>query len=582
MSNVSYSMGKNGLFTAKTKIEVPKSSMAPWHWPAPFSHAQGDRHNAVTFNQRQRAFIYGIYRNHITISNAVHTFIDHVLRNGIDLKVSVLGKTYELNDENDELTEYYTKVILPGIEKIFFEWVLFGYARIRVIQSTKKDELPFFVVLREGITEELMWWNKYDQRQYEIKYNVSHQGMDGQKVPGGMILIMNEPHDDGWLSSPVARATTQISTESRLWHYYIQASFTQSKQAYIFSPDAEKSSNALQRQVTLYDGQASLHGTSAARKKYTRNVSLEQYQAAMQASREAQKHGASAIDITLTTLLDPSRAQDDPNIPMHIKTAENKQPWTHSFTAPPGQKLQQPPKVNSPEKFLEVVNALQHNILRAIGLPPEMLSENSKQHAANVEQLQNELRNNIQKIQTKAKPLLRELFMKMFERTIHKKIFEHAKKLKKDDNVSYLKRQTSFIKVEIDFRFNPIMTAEQLFVYHERGVIGTETMQDYALAAAGMPKTAKLKNADKELAKRVELLAKAASAGKPEPQSKDGSSTTTTTTSGSDGKKSTVVKKTTTSSSPNNNNNNSSSKKRERSSSSASNSDQKNKKLKNK
>ena len=514
---------------------IPEGSgaLTPWRLGigAPSGAGSGGREVTID-SQGRKASIWGLYCNVADVNNAVKMFLNHVIKNGLDIEVQVGGKSWKLDDREDENKHYVRQMLLPNIRQMLRDWLLYGYTRVR-ISHPPESPLPIFSVLREGSTEEKFYWDEYDRRCYTMHYAGSSKNASGDaEIPGGRLLFMHPPDDEGNLTSPMAMCLMPLMYGMRLWYYFMSAAFGQSHPMPFWTADDNTSSNNMTSYGPLSVHGAAEHGLTggqASAEKALQDAVHSQIEAAALAasynnSQQQQNYptydafggisstggggGGGASGVVNTSL------------PSEIREAEKQDPMRdaqRSRIAAPGHRIQMPPPYTTPQQFLEIQHMISQQVYRAIGIPPEMVGSSHQKHAANVEDNAEQLSTRILFFQRHASELIEELIAEMWEEVIHTHIMEDAIEKKKDTDVQYLKKQRESVKVSVNFRFNPIMPFEGLSNLYNTGIIDFDTYQKYALYSYGIPQDEGQKDGEEALFKREKRAAEMAAAAKPAP-----------------------------------------------------------------
>jgi len=487
--------------------------------------------STAVLNQMDRASIWYYYRNFTAVAAAVNQFISEVMKGSFQITVQASGKTFEFSPEEEEHVRYYTEVLLPGVKQIIFEWILFGYARVRILPPRQKDNFPFpvFVTMREGITSEVIEW-KADRRTYKMFYASTFQGDGaGKKVPNGHMLIMDAPFDDGGLNSRVARVFGPLRQLKQMWHNYTDSMYYGAHPPFVISREQEKGRHSAEEEFRMVEAaESAIEGTSEARQQVRMRVlredleeervrSIHSNPGAANSSSSAHAHARNASVMPRGNPGLTLGSPDEGGLASLVSAASvmMDEPWMHGITLPRGQKMNSVPSSRAPEQFLNVVEHLLHQVIRSIGIPPGMLEGGiGQKHAASVEMGNKELATNITLFHQQAEVLLRDFFQKLFRTTIDSSVMERAVEEGQEKNAEYLREQMDAVKVDVKFRYNPIITLESLVELHAQGIITSEAKRDVGLLLYGMPEEYGEKDPDKALAKRQEDMVKADSKGK--------------------------------------------------------------------
>lgn len=483
--------------------------------------------STMIISPEDRESIWSFYRNFTVVSGAVHQFISEIMRGSFQITVQLPGRTIEFSPEEKENVRYYTEVLLPGVKQIIFEWILFGYSRVRILPPSRKQdsesEFPTFVVMREGITNEAIVW-KNDARKYKMAYASTFQGSGaGKKVPDGHLLIMDAPFDDGGLNSRVARVFGPLRQLKQIWHNYIDAMYYNAHPPYVVTPEPDKNRRSAEEEFRMVESaESAIEGSEDGHKKIRMRVLTEQAEEDRMRSIHSNPGSANSSSLYRMNGLvmprgNPSFVQEDEGMPSSSSASSVmiEEPWRHGITLPRGQKLNGIPVSKFPDQFLPTIEHLLHQVVRSIGIPPGMLEGGiGQKHAASVEMGNKELATNITLFHQQAEVLLRYFFQLLFRKTIDSSIMERAIEEGQEKNPQYLRSQIESVKVDVKFRYHPIITLESLIELHTQGIITSEAKRDVGLLLFGMPEEYGEKNPDEAIAKRQEDMVTADSKGK--------------------------------------------------------------------
>lgn len=338
--------------------------------------------------------------------------------------------------------------------------------------------------------------------------------LSGKPVPGGSILMLREPTDQGMPNTELATTLEPLARSDYIWAQYVNATYNNSHPAFVFTQDVEKGGEGLTKQTSIWGGNAYLRGAVTARDEdlvhLTEGELMEARARSINTSQGMQSRSPGLVIEKGRRSLRPDEAA---NPIMRIAASIDSVPWSNKLVTEPGFRLTQPPRSSAPEKLLEIQESTMHQIYRAIGIPSEMISSAHQKHAANVEQTTSELRANIIEFQGKAQVLFSRMFSDLFAPLVDTKIIKKANKNGKSTDVDYLKEAKSESNVEFVFECNPIVSPELLFSYHEASIIRPEKFQEYALMIAGLPQDCAEPDLHKAAQKKLEMQAKA----KPQP-----------------------------------------------------------------
>lgn len=489
----------------------PPGSSTHWLIPGPYNGK-----DEVMVNKSVVGFTRFIYERNVHVRNAVNSFRKHVLKSGFSVSATVGGKTYKFNQENGDTIDYYTNVLLPGVEEIITEWILYGYSVVRIYPPSDEEQFPYFTVMRSHLTEEYIVWDN-DRRSYKLVYSGAIPGpLSGKPVPGGMILWFRRPTDQGNPDTELVTTLEPLARQDYIWSQYINATWQAANPSYIFTPEPEKGGDALQGKVSIWGGNAQISGFTEARDEDMIELSKRELSIAQASSIHSQESmPIRTLNVAVQKRQRKYTDSEMQNPLTRIAASINNTPWENGRTSYPGHRLQPAPRSTAPENFLEIQEHIIHQVYRSVGLPPEMLSSSHQKHAANVEQTTAELRANVTEFQGKARAQLRHLFTELFTQLLDAKILSEASAKGKATDVGHLKNEKARASVDFQFEYNPIVTPELLFSYHEQNILKPEKFQEYALMIAGMPQDAAEPDMLKARQKVLDMEAKAKAKAKP-------------------------------------------------------------------
>ncbi len=433
----------------------------------------GYKENEVEIADDQRSFLWDVFTTNSYVQSGIRLFLTNVMRGGLTIDVDVGGKQFSLNENNEEFRRYLTDEFLPNIEALLTDFLLYGYARIRYVPSLVNDWIPSFTVLREGLTRDIIIWDKLDRRSYKMVYRASVPNPSiGKEVPNGDMLFINHPDKDGNLTSPLAAVLTPLIYQKSLWQYFMRSSYHQSKVPYVFTPDAQLAKTDTAVIKTMNPRDMTLGKISTKQQ----NISRENYENALKSTRALFKRSVQHVSSVHGGSTDSI-----------IDNIEREIPWEYGFKAPIGHSLQHNVVTTPPTQFIDVDESIARQIYRAIGVPPEMIVTRSARFAANIDAMNQELRTNIEEFQNKVKHILTTLVSRMWQKVFHGFISDRATKTNRNTDSKSLQAARDSVRVKVDFKYNPLISFELLERYLDRGVVSHKTFQEFALQLAGMP-----------------------------------------------------------------------------------------------
>lgn len=470
------------------------------------------------------------------VSSGIGFFLSHVLEGGIDIVGKTPSGVYEIDIENPIVRLYIKNELLPSIEKILLELILYGFSAIKIVESKQFPEWPAVVVIPHRFYTPTIVWDENFHRQYIAVDNFSHTNTGTQKIEGSHMLVLYEPFDEGRISSPLSLCVENMAVLSKLTEYYMRAAYFNSRPPFVFSkheastaglnrggPESARSSAALVGGASVaYLGiaraQQNLNDAEQTERVKELEVAQREMEKKNEEFREKKKKESSSTHI--------------PSAPPFIASIESEMPITHSFTAPSGQKLERATPFETPTDLINLRNSIQSEIYRAIGIPPVMIKD-APDHASSVAFALTQMRQSIQHFQSKCNRILQTCLHALlaadlsemsisdtqtfrsdsipissssppaspkredgemknnFLDTLYPSGVEFGKDLDYEGRIQQFITAEHSITVEVEFVYNPTMTFEMMLQYYQNGVIHFEAFQDLALATGGLPISAK-------------------------------------------------------------------------------------------
>lgn len=503
---------------------------------------------STQFNTTRILILKELYKTLPVISITVNTFLNHVLKGGVEITGQTPAGSYQLNMDNDIVRVYVETELYPVIEMILREMIIYGFCAIKIAESMTMPGWPIPVVIpHKDYTPTIMFNNDFQRIYVATALGRSFFTGDSYgEIPMSKLLVLHHPDDNGNLMSPLALCSDMLYLQQTLLECHLRSSVRNSRPLVVFGqkdtitdsltrggPESGRTSASL-----LSGARIASVGLRRAQVEATSADSIERQRAMNMASREMLErekefnHLKEKWDNTLHPGEYITRKESESMAPTFIRSIESEYPIAHSFIAPSGQHLERPIQHDSPKEFTAIVDRINADVYRAVGLPPALMKEVSD-NAASVELTYTQLTESIQQFQERCKPILRQLLSLLFganlNETVHDDIGtgniigsiasssspEVSKEVRNnlthmlkpeladrilDTSLSYkervngLKLISELSRVELDFVFKPNMTFNTIWSYYERGVISEDALQELALNASGIPERMKRAN----------------------------------------------------------------------------------------
>lgn len=442
----------------------------------------------VPFCKEEESRLTEIYRHNPVVSNLIQYLISYIFKSGVSIKMLTPGSEYLIGKDNEHHSVKYWRdyELQPTMEKIFKEWLLYGYACVKVGKSNVKKDWKTIVLLPRSEVDPYIYLDKNKNPVYKVfwRSGAGGQMLDSVPIKNSAVLCMFPPSVTGHLDSPIARCMEAIAEMEALRQYQLTAFYRSVETPFIWT----STDTASARQV--------MHGPegiidSARTSEYigSGNQSYSTVKARLQNSVEAAMDEERANTLWYRTMLRNKRGVDRPYVPEIIRRVEAVDPILEAHIAPPGRVLQRPPDSRLPADVAKLIEEGNKRIYAALGMPASLdalVSDNVKSVDAN----DRRQRDSVEYFQNKSKPLFEFFLVKVMTDTIIKEVYEEDilpdDKINKDANaISAFKNE---IYIELTYNHTPFMTTEALHSLWQMGVVDDKPFQEMQCMITGIPK----------------------------------------------------------------------------------------------
>lgn len=473
--------------------------------------------NNVKIDPRKVLALERLYRTSAHASNVIHYFVDTALQSGIDIEMAFNGdkSLFGSNPKTKEkVQEYINTVLTPKFRMVLIDCLVRGYSKLIIEppKSMKKNDrqneqeeddededdpmrdFPTFHRLRDKETAEYLMWTEYQEKRLVTQWSTQFLKLagKGEKIEGGITLVMHMPDDNGNLTSPLQFAFEEFVVAQRLTDHHLRASHTRANPwVYVF-PEHQKigNSSALEGNIAVQGPMGRILGTQAARELDIRRIQAEDNFRAIAALREARAPSSGKKKLTPNENdMGMLSEMVSKGIPTKVAFAEAHIPWERQYQAPRGFRPMNPPTAMGPEEYLQ---SLQQHLsvgYRAFNVPPELLlSIQRGKMSADLTNAIREFGTSIKEFQNAAAPLLSKLLRKMFTPMFYPDVKRVAKEHKKETDVKAIQEIAQSIDIKAVFVHRPIMSLDILIQLYESGVINGQVFSRYAIHIVGLHK----------------------------------------------------------------------------------------------
>lgn len=459
-----------------------------------FPGVGGGHTETVQFNHVTADRINKLYMASPLVSTAVNQFVTYVTRSVLQIE----GEGAALiSDEQRE------RELVPAINTMILEWVLYGYTNICVGKSRVNKGQPTLVVVPTSHVRQSIKWDRNWQLTY-VAETVGGSENDASRV---RVLCAYPPDALGHLTSPVSHCVTHLGYAEHLWTTYITGSERGINPSYLFVQERRAAStlpgiNSMPLNSSIITsgglGQAPMDQLLARSEQDATEYTEKVLEAARKQRAEAltiqraekeQAKKAAAADQIFDT---------DRVLPGTLRAQMATDPLNNIYVAPAGYTVASGPEFKTPAEFTHVMNIIAEELYRALGLPIIMLQSRADT-ASNVEFAINMLNENVVQFQRRVAPLIGEALDTVFAKQIER---ERADRALAEDVISIA--STGEVPgggeepppqppahLTVEFLTNPVTTFELMQQVYQSGAITAEAFQDLTLSITNLPPSAK-------------------------------------------------------------------------------------------
>lgn len=464
--------------------------------------AYGDRY--IEMNKRDETWLTDIYHSHPTISSMIDKLRMYIFKAGVDIEMKTPSSKWIMNTEDPVVKNWRDLEILPALEAMFVEWMLYGYTCVLIAKSKFSAALRTISIIPREEMKQMMRFNQKFQRQYVVRAIDASYGKTGSGVFNkAQMLCLYPPSPNGDLDSPVIRCRRVIVMSEALRVYHTAAVYRNVYRPYIFSSqEVSTSRQHVSGTDNVIDAGRLVEANGMGSQPF--NMVEEQY--------------SNTVTDTLENLQEKSRlhrlrvrasqgysALNRATLP-EIRAIENFDPIDNEYETLPGRTLQRDNDIRLPTDLSERINEVQVELAKAFGIPPA-LDQVVSDNAASVESVNNIIRDTTLRYQKQIQPIYEHLLSLVVAKITVKDVYNQEIR---DDNSTNTDVDKSSeirdnIRVKLTFGHAPTMSLETAMLYYDSGIITEEAVQNMALSIGGLPQAYKRPDMAAFIKKRFEM-----------------------------------------------------------------------------
>ena len=401
-----------------TTVSMAPAATRPWLLPASAGAGVGSSLRRTPFDQHTLNLLAQAAARSSVVQNALAKFLGYVLKGGITITGRSPMSTHEVDLSNPEVARYLDLELNPLLREMAAQWLLYGFACVRVVPSLKMPGWPTAVLLRHRDLDMYVEWDEYDRsshRLYSRRPNASSGGAAGAQIPFSSILCMYEPDENGRPTSPISSCLYRILQIEKLQELHMQASQHPANPPVVFTQKGTATQTLARGGLETTETVSELFAGVAAGRTFAREDALrhdlERREAEASITDEhrqrqfdAWKRQQELIDRTSASAL-ASGAVDT--------IFRVTDPLTNRLVTPPGQDLARPLVFGHPPDLVALLERHEKMINETVGLP-SAFGNRVSDNAASVELTNRVLLESVRGFQERARPLIAELVALIF------------------------------------------------------------------------------------------------------------------------------------------------------------------------
>ncbi len=360
----------------------------------------------VDVNHALQATIFAMVEGLSEIQGAIKNYIQTVIRGGLNIDIKSKGFSFKIEgdmekDVDEETKEYYHQDLLPSVEKMLYQFIVFGFCCIKMAYSKVREGWPSIQVIDHRYVNIKIILNKELDHEYKVYLNPSVSTMLGaftqQEYKEALFLSVYPPDPvTGDLTSPLSRKYETMVQLKHLWDCKISAESQLSNPVIIFSQQEPKSlSNATSSSLDTLENNglfirpqvASDTGlTQAIDDACVDGAKIQQYRQEQSLRHREEMLRTTPVYSSMMQFPGIQRQVADHHpAAVHLESIAKRDPIRNMYTATLGQKVERPPEARPPSEFNETNQNLLRQLYNTIGQPlPASFYANGKFSAGEI------------------------------------------------------------------------------------------------------------------------------------------------------------------------------------------------------
>jgi hypothetical protein len=464
--------------------------------------AYGDKFTEL--NKKDETWLTDIYRSHPAVSSMIDKLKMYIFKAGVDLEASTPSSKWIMNTEDPVIKNWRDLEILPALEAMFVEWMLYGYTCVLIAKSKYNPALRTISIIPREEMKQLMRFNQKFQREYMVKAIDATYGKTGNGVfTNAHMLCLYPPTANGDLDSPVIRCRRVIVMSEALRVYHTAAVYRNVYRPYIFSSqEIATSRQHVSGTDNVIDAGRLVEASGMGSQPF--NMVEEQYSNSVTDSLENLQEKSRLHRLRVRASQGYS-ALNRATLP-EIRAIENFDPIDNEYETLPGRTLQRDSDIRLPTDLTERINEVQIELAKAFGIPPA-LDQVVSDNAASVESVNTIIRDTTLRYQKQIQPIYESLLSLVVAKITVKDVYNQEVRddSSKNTDVNKSSEVRDNIRVKLTFGHAPTMSLETAMLYYDSGIITEEAVQNMALSIGGLPQSYKRPDMAAFIKKRFEM-----------------------------------------------------------------------------
>ncbi len=397
---------------------------------------------------------------------------------GINFEMEELGQKREAKEWFKDIVARYW---MPFIREALMQVYMYGFFVVIFARpdSSVKDKVP--VVPQLGSYHLTMYFEN-GLRKYHV-YDVHPSGIpftSGRKlIPGAMVFEVWGPNQEGHLTSPIASVFGHIKRLREGWENMQDADYWRTHPPSIRERHFADRASA---QDPLPEALCGEDVMALDEERYRVRQTRHEYELASLAGNLAARQNS----ISYKEVFDERTAS--------FVSVERPNPWESTkMILPPTQRNSQFQIPEFHPDYIRLVELQQSTIALALGIPSQLLFNDTKQHAADVELTSKIFNSTVLDLQAQFKIFITRIYHEIYQDVIDDHVESNVQKLRTHRRRALNEREIQLIyeqiRTNVSFRFTPMVKLEDLIKLKEQQIMDHDTAGRYALSMFGFPET---------------------------------------------------------------------------------------------